>query len=93
MWSKGAVVVVKRGDKAMADAIEKGLDIRYTNNDRYDLVKNRDRLYWQAKIDEAQLYYGTNPAPPPKWARKIVAGFAFIVYGFSVFVDKYLKIH
>ena len=45
MWSKGAVVVVKRGDKAMADAIEKGLDIRYTNNDRYDLMKNRDRLY------------------------------------------------
>ena len=34
MWSKGAVVIVKHGDEAMADAIEKGLDlIPYKPND------------------------------------------------------------
>lgn len=103
MWSKGAVVIVKRGDEAMADAIEKGLDlIPYKPNDiNLQEVEDlkRDNYFLRKKskeatdkmIADARELYGYNWTPP-RWANKIVEGFAFIVYLFSMFVDKFLII-
>ena len=89
MWSKGAVVIVKRGDEALADAIEKGLDITTieSNGDAAEEVANLKRAnYFLSKksrkvtdemIAEARELYGYNWTPP-KWANKIIEGFAFI---------------
>lgn len=99
MWSKGAVVIVKRGDEEMANAIERGLDIRLkdpktlTEGERaeYDLLKKAKSDKLKAMIAENEEEYGYNWTPP-KWAEKIVGAFALIVYGISVFIDRYLRI-
>lgn len=100
MWSKGAVVIVKHGDLAMADAIEKGVgSVQFVSpkngkNDirsRYGVMKNRDSLTWKNKIIKAEKEYGHNWVPP-KWAKKIIEVIAFIVYLITMFVDKYLRI-
>lgn len=98
MWSKGAVVIVKRGDEAMANAIEKGLDLKMVPVEEVEDMK-RDNFFLkkrcvkaiQQDILDAQLKYGHNWVPP-KWANKLVQGFALIVYGISIFVDRYLTI-
>lgn len=43
MWSKGAVVVKKHGDDAMADAIEKGI-----NDGQYTLTVDPE---WKTKME------------------------------------------
>lgn len=99
MWSKGAVVIVKHGDTEMANAIEKSLDIRLkdpkmlTDSERaeYDLLKKAKSDKLRAMIAENEEEYGYNWVPP-KWAEKIVGAFALIVYGISVFIDRYLRI-
>lgn len=97
MWSKGAVVIIKHGDEAMADAMEKGLDIRYTKGVKdektckTELAALARQEEIAAKIADAQANYGYNWTPP-KWANKIIGVFALIVYGVSVFIDKYLRI-
>ena len=98
MWSKGAVVIVKHGDEAIADAVAKGIDIQTVAKSDvekierdYRFMKNRDSKYWKRKIRKANEKYAYNWRPP-WWAKKTVEAFAFVVYGFSVFVDKYLRI-
>lgn len=103
MWSRGAVVIIKRGDEALADAIEKGLDIssnvpeeaiseeiKNLKCENYFLRKKSSKAI-NEMIEEARELYGYNWTPP-KWANRIVECFAFIVYWFSIFVDKYLII-
>lgn len=90
MWSKGAVVVVKRGDAAMADAIEKGLDIKEKSNmNNFYLPKRHTKEELKLMIEDAERDYGTRRTPP-KWIRVISEGMAFIVYHISVFVERYL---
>ncbi len=98
MWSKGAVVIVKRGDEAMADAMASSFEEDrekdpLTNEERAwkDLLSQAKEDAVLAKIADAQATYGRNYIPP-KWAKKIVEGFAFIVYGISIFVERYLVI-
>ncbi len=98
MWSKGAVVIVKRGDEAMASAIEGGLDIQAVPKKDvealerdYTFLKRRDAKTLKKKIEDAEADYGHNWIPP-KWLGKIMEGLAFIVYLISVFIDKYLVI-
>lgn len=98
MWSKGAVVIVKRGDEAMANSIEEGLGLKMVPVEQVEDMK-RDNFFLkkrcskaiQQDIIDAQIKYGYNWVPP-KWASKLVQGFALIVYGVSIFVDRYLTI-
>lgn len=92
-WSKGAVVIVKHGDHEMADAIEQGIAIYKASKAEVEemerdltFLRKRDRQYWNEMIDEANELYGRNRIPP-KWAKKLVEGFAFLVYHFSMFVE------
>lgn len=102
MWSKGAVVIVKHGDLAMADAIEKGVGsvqfvspgLSHKDDDirsRYGVMKKRDSETWRREIERAEQTYGHNWVPP-KWAEKIVGFFALIIYWITMFIDKYLRI-
>ena len=98
MWNKGAVVIVKRGDEAMANAMaspfEKDHEKESLSNEERawkDLLSQAKEDAVLAKIADAQATYGRNYIPP-KWAKKIVEGFAFIVYGISIFVERYLVI-
>lgn len=98
MWSKGAVVVIKRGDKEMADAIVDGLDIQLASPEELEnlrrdntFLKRRTAKDIQKKIEEAEELYGYNWTPP-KWARWFFDFVALIEYGVAVFVDKYLII-
>lgn len=99
MWSKGAVVIVKHGDEAMADAMASSFEKK---NDISDEEWKHDKawkdLLSEAKNDEidlliadAEIRYGHN-WQPPAWAKHIVEGFAFIVYKICMFIDKYLVI-
>ena len=99
-WKKGAVVIVKRGDKEWADAIEEALSerIKRANKEEIDememelvFLRKRDNEYWNEMIEEAEAKYGENYIPP-KWIQKIVSGFAFVMYYIGKFIDKYLKI-
>lgn len=64
MWSKGAVVVVKRGDTALADMIANG-DVfksksveELKNIERnYTMRKNREKEYWDAKFASVRRKY------------------------------------
>ena len=47
MWSKGAVVVIKRGDPAMADAIENGVGVSTKIPEEY---KTMERDYAVMKV-------------------------------------------
>lgn len=103
MWKKGAVVIVKRGDEAMADAMASNFEQEeqeqtdiYSDDQKYD--KAWKDLLSQAKSDavdamiaKARAEYG-HIWTPPKWARRIMEGFAFIIYWICVFIDKYLII-
>jgi hypothetical protein len=101
MWSKGAVVIIKRGDEAMADIIAKGLNVEESVAENADEIENlkmqnyflkkRVRKTTDLMIQDARVQYGYNWTPP-KWANHIVRGFALIVYGVSIFVDKFMRI-
>lgn len=95
-WSKGAVVVVKRGDDAIADAIEKGMDIQtYSKEEVEDMkrentfLRKRSVKALTAAIEDAEIQYG-HYWVPPKWANWIFQGLAFIVYHICTFIEKYL---
>lgn len=100
MWNKGAVVIVKRGDEAMADAMAS--NFTFQKNDISDEESKHDKAWKDllskakeddtlVKIADAEAKYGYNYIPP-KWAKKIVENFAFAVYKICVFIDKYLVI-
>ena len=102
MWKKGAVVIVKHGDEAMANAMasvfdeKKDEDIEVNEDPNYDKTW-KDLLYKSKKdaidaaILDAKEHYEHNWTPP-KWAKRIVECFALVVYGVCVFIDKYLVI-
>ena len=98
MWKKGAVVIVKHGDEAMADAMASPFEQNDISNDDQNYDKAWKDLLSEAKKDEidlliadAEIRYGHN-WQPPAWAKHIVEGFAFVVYKICVFIDKYLVI-
>lgn len=104
-WSKGAVVIVKRGDQEWGDVIEDALDVkRASNKELEELRKENEELKRDKELARNHDTRFTNKAiqdlkdenehykTPPKWLRVIKEGFAFIVYWISVFWDKYLTI-
>ena len=101
MWSKGVVVIIKRGDEAMADMMTKGLNIEESVAENADEIENlkmqnyflkkRVRKTTDLMIEDARLQYGYNWTPP-KWANYIVRGFALVIYGVSIFVDRFMRI-
>ena len=92
MWSKGAVVVVKRGDETMANSMEKALmpkrDNKTCKTELAAIARQKDIA---EKIVDARIKYGYNWVPTG-WAKKAIEGFALIIYGISVFIDRYLTI-
>lgn len=97
-WSKGAVVIKKTGDETWANEMEKALDIRKAvDRDKTELERDNEWMKkhivedLEQKIIDAEIDYGYNFVPP-KWAKPIFEGMAFIQYGIALFVDKYMKI-
>ena len=70
MWSKGAVVIVKRGDKNIADAISRGLDIHttvYTTP-----LHRRTQAEWAEMTRKLEHRYGPHRTHP-KWVRGLLS--------------------
>ena len=95
-WSKGAVVIVKRGDEAMANGIEDALTSEMVSKKDYDelerenfFLRRRTREEILEDIAEAEAEYGHNFIPP-KWAVPICEGCAFVIYHVCRFIEKYL---
>ena len=103
MWSKGAVVIVRHGDEDMGNAIKDAVgtkmvpidevkkleeDVKELERDNFFLRKRSSEAI-MADILSAEIKYGRNFVPP-KWAKKIWEWNAFLIYHFSMFVDKYL---
>lgn len=100
MWSKGAVVVVKRGDPVMGDAMLSGMgfetvpshQIAKLERDNYFLKRKATKAERRA-VKKAKALYGYNPPAPPKWAKPFVDAYALLIYWYATFVDRYLVIH
>ena len=102
-WSKGAVVIVKHGDQEWADAIEKSMNIQKASIKEVEEMQKSNKYCFFPKrhtvdelkqmIDDAERQYGRKWWwNRPKWVKPIAEGFAFIVYHFSLFVNKYMTI-
>lgn len=90
MWSKGAVVIIKRGDKDMADSMEASLvPVQQKNNKP---MPRRGSEYWSRELAIADFIYGKNYRDPPDWARPVIGFGALVIYGVSVTVEKISKI-
>jgi len=81
MWSKGAVVIVKKGDAAIADAIEKGIGIKARPMDHYPLRRLTSEQ-WQDLIDEAERKYGQHFIWP-KWVEVLQTIGFLLLYGIT----------
>ena len=104
-WTKGAVVIVKRGDQEWADAMEESLDIprgddremkELENENKElkrdnDLAKIHDTRFTNMVIQGLEHEYGRNRIPPT-WLKVVKQGFALVVYLVSVFYDKFCNI-
>ena len=104
-WSKGAVVIVKRGDQEWGDAIEDSLNIKKASDKELEELRNEnetlkrdkdlgsmhDDKFTDLAIQSLREKY-KHKKEPPKWAKIVMEGFAFIVYWISVFFDKFLTI-
>lgn len=98
MLAKPGVVIIKRGDKEVTDAIEKGIGVgMYTKEQMTEVTRERD-FYKKhviedldGKIANAQEDYGYNYIPPV-WAQKIIGAYALVMYGVQKFIDKYLRL-
>ena len=94
MWKKGAVVIVKHGDKEIADAIAKGFGdphMKALECENYFLKKhNREAIL--KEIAKAEYNYGYNWTPPNRFVKGLREFWALIEYGFAVFVDKFMTI-
>lgn len=93
-WSKGAVVVVKRGDPGMADEMEKIFksNVKGSGGGYCFLPHKHSPEELKAMMEDAQRLYGKRGWSFPEWFRPIKEGMAFIVYHVCLFIDKYLKI-
>lgn len=97
MWSKGAVVIVKHGDREMANAMEQGLmvaslppapDYKVCKQELMAMGRSKDI---EKRILEAEAMYGVNPEPCI--AEKILLGvYGYVVYGISKFYNKYMRV-
>ena len=93
--NRGAVVIVKHGDQEIADAIERGLDIRYSDGrdkntcktELAAIARNKDIA---KKIQDARDKYRVKKKRKEQGLVKNVL--VFIVYAFTMFVDKYMRI-
>lgn len=91
MWSNGAVVVVKYGDKRIADPIEQGvLTAKIGKHQKkpefWDDAKAQKKLYvhkTNQKIMEARLKYAYDKRSTSKTLERLEIGYAIIVYGIS----------
>lgn len=94
--NRGAVVIVKHGDQEIADAIEKGLDIRYRdekkdeNTCKTELAAIARQKDIAKKFRAARRKYRIKKKPKEQGVVKNV--FIFLVYAFTMFVDKYMRI-
>lgn len=98
MWTKGAVVVIKRGDEEMANAITEGSGVKTVNSKDYNDLETAHELLRRRRTEDilddiidAEEEYGHNWVPP-KWAKWIFEGMAFVVYWVCIFIDKYLRL-
>ena len=74
MWSRGAVVIVKRGDRAMADAMEQSINLPILVNHEMAKIKRenfflrrRSKEDIQKMIDYAERKYGHKWKPFEKY--------------------------
>lgn len=98
MLAKPGVVIIKRGDKEVADALEKGLGVgMYTKDQMMEVQRERDFYKkhviedLEGAIADAQEEYGRNYIPPV-WAQKVIGVYALVMYGIQKFIDKYLRL-
>ena len=93
MWSKGAVVIVKHGDPEMRDEMEKIFknNMKGNGGNYCFLPRRHTSEELKAMIESAQEQYGKHWVPP-KWAKSVMEGFAFIIYHICIFIEKYLKL-
>lgn len=89
MWSKGAVVVIKRGDAAMSDAMEKSLGVKGDENLARDI--GIMRVSHAAKIkkamDESRTKYNKPRRPTPKPLLYLQIGYAMAVCGIEAVLN------
>lgn len=99
MINKSAVVIIKRGDKTMADAMEKVFNPPVVKDDRMRFIE-REKLFLKKKrtrtirrmIREAENKYGYNYIPKSTFAKRVREAIAFIEYGFAIFADRFMTI-
>lgn len=104
-WSKGAVVIIKHGDKEMADAIENGIHIKKATDKEIEELKKQLKeekrkndltsIHDNRVTNERIAGLNNNAVSAKKhclFIQWIIGGFALLIYGFSLFVDKYLII-
>lgn len=88
MWSNGAVVVIKRGDAAIADALEKASNAEHNENLARDIGVMR--VSHDAKLKKAmkdcQKYAGTRK-PRAKALVYLEIGYALVVYGINAVLE------
>ena len=92
MWSQGAVVVIKRGRKDIADAIENGISIQKPPFRTEDDIQRKMRIdKTMAKISEARVKYSIS-AKPKSHIQKIVdgieIGYAIVICGADYLANK-----
>lgn len=98
MVNKGALVIIKRGDKDMRDQMANSIVapelIKEIDNlkTKYYFAKRRNRKSIMKAIRKARHKYGYNYIPSNKIIKRIREGFALIEYGFAIFVDKFMTI-
>ena len=106
MWSKGAVVIVKRGDAEMADAIENALCTKATTPEEYEEMERNYNIMKvgresdiQRKIRKANNKYGRKK---PTRLQRVIAiitrpilwlevGYAMVVCFLKFFFDPLLE--
>ena len=99
MTNKSAVVIIKRGDQEMANAMVDGLNLPAVQDSRmiflerenFFLKRQRTRTM-RRKIREAQLKYGNNYIPKSNLGRRIREGWALIEYGLALFAERFMTI-
>lgn len=79
MWSKGAVVIVKRGDPEMADSIEQSLILPIMRSHEFGLMerenfflRRRSKEDIQKRIEYAERKYGHKWKPFEKYKWLII---------------------
>ena len=98
-WSKGAVVIVKRGDPNWADSIEKSMNIQKASIKEVEEMQKSNKYCFFPKrhtsdelkemIEDAEKKYGKR-WDKPNFLKTIEGWMYLFVYQFIIFVDKYV---